>query len=129
MENKYSSTIVNIIETRQALLKLTDHDLCRAVGFDRQITLSLVKSGTMKFPLTKIPALGTALGLDPIDLMKTALAETSPDLLQVLKEVFAPLAMTATELNLIRHVRELSGDRQCAPIVFDGKGVIALVLT
>jgi hypothetical protein len=62
-----------------------------------------------------------------LQLFKTALSETSPDLLRVIEDVLNPLRVTATEMNLIRHLRELSGDQQCAPIVMGGKGVIALV--
>ena len=115
------------IETQQALIGLSNEDLCTALGFERQIALTLVKTGSMKMPLNKIPALAAALKLDPVELLKTAMSETSPDLLQVIDEVLNPLRVTATEMNLIRQVREISGDQQLAPIVFGGKCVIALV--
>lgn len=120
-------TVVSLMEARQAALGLTDHDVCLAVGLEREIALGLIKSGNMKFPLTRIPALAVALDLDPAELLKLALSEQSPDLLQVIEEAFNPMRLTATETNLIRHLRELAGNAVSAPIVFPGNGIIALV--
>ena len=115
------------MQAGQALLGLSDQDLCTAIGFERTIALTLIKAGTMRMPLTKIPALALVLELDAVDLLKTVLQETAPDLLQIITDVFNPLHLSATEVNLIRHLRELSGDRQGTPVVISGKGVIALV--
>lgn len=78
-------------------------------------------------PLTKVPALATALELDASELFKLALRESDPALLQVIEEVFDPMNLNATEVNLIRYVRELAGNTPSTPMVFGGKGVIALV--
>ena len=120
-------TLVALVETRQAALELSDHDLCAAIGLERAIALGLIKSGSMRMPLTKIPALAVALALDPAELLKLALSEQSPDLLQVIEESFDPLRLTVTEQNLIRHLRELCGDTPGQPIVLSGRGVVALV--
>ncbi len=120
-------TVISLIEARQVALGLTDHDLCLAVGLEREIALGLIKTGNMKFPMTRIPALAAALDLDPAELLKLALSEQSPDLLQVIEEEFNPMRLTATEVNLIRNLRELCGDTPGQPMVFSGKGVIALV--
>ena len=120
-------TFIALMEARQAALGLTDRDLCAAVGLEREIALGLIKSGSMRMPLTKIPALAAALELDPAELLKLALSEQSPDLLQVIEEAYNPLRLTATETNLIKHLRELSGNAVGAPIVFPGNGIIALV--
>ncbi len=81
----------------------------------------------MKIPLTRIPALATALELDAVELFKVALHESDPALAQVIEEVFNPMNLSSTELNLITHLRELSVNKPCAPMVFSGKTVIALV--
>lgn len=121
------STLIAQLEAAQATQELTDQQLSDALGFERQIALTLIKTGTMKMPLTKIPALAKALKLDAVDLMRTALHESSPELSEAIAEVFDPMRLTATEVNLINHLRRLSGDQPGAPIVFEGRGVIALV--
>jgi hypothetical protein len=122
-----TATLVEQIEVQQAALQLTDYDLCEAVGFERKIMLTLIKAGTMKLPLTRIPAFAAALEIDPAELFRSALRESDPALAQVIEQVFNPLHLSATEVNLIKHLRELYGDRDFAPIVFDGAGVVALV--
>ena len=124
-----SLTLIAQIEARQQALGLTDKQLCEALGFEREIILKLIKQGTIKLPLVKVPALAAALSFDPAELLRVALLETSPELITVIEEVYNPARLTATEQNLIKHLRKLAGDRPAAPIVFDGKGVIALVTT
>lgn len=121
------ATLISQLEAAQAAQELTDQQLCEAVGFEREIALTLIKAGTMKMPLTKIPALAKALKLDAAGLMRVALSESDPELAKTIEEVFNPLRMTAAEVNLIAHLRKLSGDQLGAPIVFEGRGVIALV--
>lgn len=114
------------LEAQQAALGLTDQELSTAVGFERKIALTLIKQGSMKLPLNKVPAFAAALELDPSDLLRAALRESDPTLGQLIEEVFNPMRLTATEVNLVKHLRDLSGDTAVAPIVFS-KGVIALV--
>ena len=51
----------------------------------------------------------------------------SPDLLKTIKQAFNPLHLSSTEVSLIKHLRELSGNQQCGPIVFPGHKIIALI--
>lgn len=120
------ASVISQLEAQQATLGLSDEELSTAVGFDRQIALTLIKQGTMKLPLNKVPAFAAALALDPADLLRAAIRESDPSLGQLVEETFNPLRLTATEMNLIKHLRELSGDAAVAPLVFS-KGVIALV--
>ena len=120
-------TLVERIVARQEELGVTDSELCTALGYERDIVLTLIKSGSIKFPIPKIPALATALSLDDRELLRAALIESSPDLLATLDQIYNPIKLSAAEVNLIRHLRNLAGDRAAAPIVFEGKAIIALV--
>ena len=121
------ATLIAQLEVAQATQALTDQQLCDALGFERQIALALIKAGTMKMPLAKIPALARVLKLDAAELMRVALSESDPALSAAIEEVFDPMRLSATEVNLIKHLRKLSGDQAGKPVVFDGKGIIALV--
>lgn len=121
------SAFIAQLEAQQAALGLSDQTLSEALGFERPITLTLIKQGTMRLPLTKIPGLAAVLELEPAELFSAALRESDPALGKVIDEVFNPLRLCATEVTLITHLRGLCGDRNVSPIVFDGKGVLALV--
>ncbi len=119
-------TLIGFMETRQAALELSDHDLSASVGLEREITLKLIKAGTLKFPLAKVPALAAVLQLDAAELLRVALNEADPELARLIAETFDPLRLTATEVALIKHQRKLSGDAVGAPMALQGEDVIAL---
>jgi hypothetical protein len=119
-------TLIGFMETRQAALCLSDHDLSASVGLEREITLKLIKAGTLKFPLARIPALAASLQLDAAELLKIALRESDPELAKLIEETFNPLHLSATEVDLIKHQRTLCGDAVGAPIALQVEDVIAL---
>lgn len=130
MSNCQSSsptTVVSQLEAQQAALGLSDQELSSAVGFEGISVLTLIKQGTLRIPFNKVPAFAAALGLDHADMFRAVIRESDPALSKMIEEVFNPMCLSATEVNLIKHLRDLTGDCQVSPIVFNGKGVIALV--
>lgn len=121
------TTLVERMEAQQAALGLSDHDLSASVGLEREITLKLIKAGTLKFPISKIPALAAVLQLDAAKLLRVALRESDPALAKLIVETFDPLCLTATEFAQVKHQRSLSGNAVRAPITLQGEEVIALV--
>ena len=120
-------TVVGIMEAQQALLGLSNQQICTAVGFEREIVLTLFKAGTMKMPLAKIAALAAVLQLDAAELLKIALRESDPALANLIEETFDPLHLSATEVDMIKQQRSWSGNAVGAPTVLQGNDVIALV--
>lgn len=121
------NALISRIKTQQALLGLSNNELALALGFEHCAALELIKRGVMKFPVTKVPALATALELDVTETLRLALHESDPLLLATVEQVFNPMNLTVTEFNLIKHLREISGDTPGVPLVFEGRKVIALV--
>ena len=122
------TTVINQIEAQQVALGFSDAALCEAVGFERVNILSLIKQGVVKIPLGKVPAFAAALELDPAALLREAVRESDPALWQVIEEVLHPLRLSTAEVALVKHLRKLAGNRSVSPIVFDGNGVVALVV-
>ena len=88
--------------------------------------MSLIKSGSIKFPLTKIPALAEVLEMDAAMLLVIAMRETSPDLMELIEEVWGPRDLTPEEGRLVQACRKLADGRKVGPIVFMSP-VVALV--
>lgn len=120
-------TVVGIMEAQQALVGLSNQEICTAIGFEREIVLTMIQAGTMKMPLGKIPALAAILELDAADLLKIALHESDPALATLIEETFDPLRLTAIEVDMIKHQRKLCGSAVVAPITVQGEEVDALV--
>ncbi len=120
-------TLIGFMEARQAALCLSDHDLSTALGFEREIFVSLIKAGSMRFPLNKVPALSAVLRLDAAELLRVALRESDPALAKLIEETFDPLRLTAIELAQVKHQRSLCGNAVGAPIALQGKDASTLV--
>ena len=120
-------TVVGIMAAQQALLGLSNQEICTAIGFEREIALRLIKTGTMKMPLAKIPALAAVLQLDAAELLKVSLRESDPALARLIEDTFNPLHLTATEVDMIKHQRKVSGDTVGASITVPGKEACALI--
>ncbi|NNU43578.1 hypothetical protein [Ramlibacter montanisoli] len=120
--------LATLLTTQQAALKLTDKELAEALGYSNERLIAMIKAGTMNLPVNKVPALAKALQLDSFELLRTVLSETAPELWNAIESIAVPLgALHPTEVNLLRHLRVLRAGREASPIVFDGKGVIALI--
>lgn len=120
-------TVIGIMEVRKALLGLSNQEICTAIGFEREIALTMIQAGTVKMPLGKVPALAAVLQFDAAELLRVALRESDPALAKLIEETFDPMRLTAIEVAQIEHQRKLCGDAVGAPIAIQGNGVIALV--
>jgi hypothetical protein len=123
----HSTTLLACIESRQTELNITDAELGNALGFEKPNVITLIKTGVMRMPLSKVPALAQALNLPASELLETLMRDTMPEVFEVIQQVYQPMVLTDTESRLIKHLRGLTGDRSCSPLVIDGASVVALV--
>lgn len=62
----------------------SQNDIAREAGFARRNVISMMKSGDMKVPIDRAPALARACGTDPAAFTRLVLAEYSPAVLEAL---------------------------------------------
>lgn len=120
-------TLASLIETRQNDLGISDTALATAIGYTDARVVSMLKSDKMTLPINKVPALSEALLVDASMVLRILMQEKSPGLLDVIEKILNPLQLAPHEVNLIKHCRKLAGGRRTAPIVLEGKYVVALV--
>ena len=84
---------------------LTQREIARGIGYDRANVISMMKYGTMKVPFRKIALLARVLDADPLEMMRWALQEYSPETLAAFEDVFAGLP-TSKERRLLEIIRE-----------------------
>jgi hypothetical protein len=118
--------IVALIKKHQERLALSDEGITKALGYERANVIQMIKTGKMIFPISKVIPLAEIFEIDPIDAFRAALGEM-PEFLAVIEQLYPLSALTATEQNLILHLRKISGDKESRPLVFDGQAIIALV--
>lgn len=122
-----TTALTALIETRQLELGIVDSELALALGYEHERVFELIKKGRLRLPMNKIGQLATALSLDPLDVLRVAMDDAAPGLLDIIKAVLNPLNLTKSEARLIQHCRKLANGRPIGPMVIDGKGVIALI--
>lgn len=119
--------LIQMIERAQEALELDDDALASALEL-KASTFKFIKAGTLRLPWGKLIALAEALEIEPALLLEVQLRTTNPELLEVIEQVWAPLNLSPREKNLIRECRRLVGGQSAAPLVLDGRGVIALII-
>ena len=64
----------------------------------------------MKLSLSRVPELAAALGLEPADLLMSAIHESDPTLGKLIEDIPNPLRLSTAEKSLIMHLQESAGD-------------------
>lgn len=99
-----------------ALLDLSDKSnkgIASAMGYEKPNLISMFRSGTLKVPLAKIPALAKALHTDPAHMLKLALEDYAPEVAEALDE-HAGLA-TKAERKVMAQFRQANKGKNPDP--------------
>jgi len=85
-------------------------EVAKALGYEHSNVVSMITKGQMKVPITKVPALADALGIERRTLLHMVLREYHPEMLLVLCEVEGH-SLSRNELEIVSLIREISGYR------------------
>jgi hypothetical protein len=121
-------SLLQLIAHAQERLQLSDAALADALNYESPAVIGLIKTGRMRLPMNKARPIADALDLDPGQVMRLLLRETSTEMLQSIEECIGPLHLTSTEKRLIQKLRESTGGQATAPLFLDGNGVVAVVV-
>lgn len=123
-----SESIVDLIARRQVELGKTDEQVARELSFDRVITFTMIKQGTVKLPVQKVAPLAYALSIEPAHLLRQLLAEAMPEVLAAVESILCPMSLTQNEVKLIQTFRHLANGKDVTPVVVDGNAIVALMV-
>ena len=123
-----ANSIGELITAFQADNNLTDDHMASRLGYDKGNVITMIKRGEMALPLNKVTELADVMEVSEDLVFELALLDRDPTLLQLFRRMKARQQVTPPEQRLLEHCRKLSADRAWSPIVFDGKGIIALLV-
>ncbi|MCR6637107.1 XRE family transcriptional regulator [Devosia sp.] len=87
----------------------TQADIASEAGFRNASMLALIKNGTTRLPLDRVPALAVALEIDSRRLMFLAMQQTADDTtMRAFREIFGT-PVTTNELAWLEEIRSASG--------------------
>jgi hypothetical protein len=96
----------------QRILELRPRKTQRAIaseaGFVAVNMLTMIKVGSSKLPLDRVPALARALEADPAHLFMLAIEQHDPTLARLVKDIFGT-PVTKNEVVWLEEIREASG--------------------
>jgi transcriptional regulator with XRE-family HTH domain len=85
---------------------LTQREIASALGYNRSNLVAMIKSGKMRIPISKIPNLADVLGIDRVELMRRALAEYQPEVLETLNQMLQEV-VSESERRLLGELRKM----------------------
>ena len=88
--------------------KKTQTRIASEAGFKQQTMLAMIKSGTSKLPLDRVPGLAQALECDPAHLFKLAIEQLGEDTTDTAIRSIFGVVVTENEAEWIRAIREAS---------------------
>jgi hypothetical protein len=106
---------------------VSDEVVAEACSFSSVKFVQQIKQNNMKIPLTKIPSLAKAIGLDENHLLRLALNENHPGLLEQIEAMLGTMLISESEKKLIESYRYISKDTDATPIVIDRAAVLAII--
>lgn len=84
---------------------LTNAEVARRLGYPRPNVVAMIRTGTMRVPLSKVRAIAEMLELDPAALLQRVLSEYDPQLWTTIQDVLGDQLVTDHELRLLRLLR------------------------
>ena len=85
----------------------SQRQIAEECGYPNPNIISMFKKGHTKVPVEKVPAMAKALGVDPADMLRRAMRETMPAVLQTVEDVIGDL-MTVNERKILETIRGAS---------------------
>jgi hypothetical protein len=86
----------------------TNREIAAEAGYKSGNIISMIKSGAMKLPLSKVPEMARALKSDPALLFRLAMMQFTSDKLAV-EEIFGTV-VSKNETAILGYIRELTED-------------------
>lgn len=113
----------------QVRQKKSDQEMAEELGFSRAGVYTLIKTGAMKLPFSKVPLLAKALEQSPSDVLAVMLKDYCPELWEVVNKVWGPMDLSTNEKKLLSAYRTLCQEQDVEPRVLDGKNIIAMIMS
>lgn len=97
--------VKDVLKIRIKDLGLRNADLQNALGYPMPNVISMMKTGSMNLPASKVLITAKMLKVDPVFLLRKVITENDPALWESISSVLDQHLVTKNELALLRYVR------------------------
>lgn len=102
-------TVAHYIDQQISVSPLTQHEIARAVGYDKPNMITMIKQGRIKLPLNRVGPLAKALNVDPVHLLRLTLSEYMPGTWDAIKDLVGDRLISAADRALLEVVHKEAG--------------------
>jgi hypothetical protein len=99
------NTVAELLTAQIAVCSKSQKDIADEMGFSKPNIITMFKKGHTKLPIDRVPEMADAIGLDKGRLMRLALREYFPGMLDAMEDCLAPM-VTRNERKLLKVWRE-----------------------
>jgi len=85
------------------------NEIAFEIGYEKPNIITMFKKGHTKVPINKIGPLARSIGVDPARLLRMALREYAPEMLEAIEDIMGAM-ITSNEREILASIREVTGD-------------------
>jgi len=127
-KSKHATTVAEFIADRMTTIGKTSHDIATEIGAVNHNVVSKISQGALKLPINLVGTLAHALNTDAAHLMRLALKEYAPDLLDAVENVLQRPLLSANEAALIDGFRAITGYRDARGVMIERDGLLEVIV-
>lgn len=99
-------TVAEYLTAQIDLCGKTQQEIAQECGFEKSNIITMFKQGKSKLPISRVPAMARALGVDPLYLFQLAFSEYEPDTWAAIEDaVLRQPLLTANEREILEVIR------------------------
>lgn len=125
---EHTTTVAEFIADRMTTIGKTSRDIAAEIGTPNHNVVSMMSQGTLKLPINLVGTLAHALNTDVAHLMRLALREYVPELLEAVENALQRPLLSANEAALIDGFRAVTGDRDVRGVVIERDGLLEVIV-
>lgn len=84
-------TVAEYLTAQIEICGKSQKQIAEEVGFPKANVLTMIKHGTTRIPIHRVPALARSLGVDPARFMRMVLNEYQPQILEAIEGSLGPI--------------------------------------
>ncbi|NVH74786.1 hypothetical protein FSB08_20170 [Paraburkholderia sp. JPY432] len=107
---------------------ISDDEIARKADLSSS-AVRLIREGKRKLPINAVSKLAVIARLDVAYLMRVALEEYLPGLLEQIEELIGGTLLSNAEKKLIESFRFIGRDYDAMPVIIDRESILAIVTT
>lgn len=108
-------SVAQFITNWIAMSGRTQREIAEIVGYDKPNNITMLKQGTTKVPINRIPKLAEALGVDPVHMLRVVMKEYMPDAWEAISGILETTLISEDEAKILSIVRRAAGGRPVSP--------------